>query len=99
MLFIDSLPIEMRAMSVTSFILFSAVAVVILLFCKRMLALEVVVAEYNTELQKLFVMTTTIEETIRSIDVLDHQHCEWVKDYGNRVEKSLMEIREHARKR
>jgi hypothetical protein len=95
--FLEALPIEMRSMSVISFILFSVVVVALGLFYQKIMSLETVVMKRSTEIERLAEMIGNIEDTLKSLKDDNRQHIDWVREdikgYTNRVERSLAEIR------
>lgn len=97
MLFLGALPIEMRSMSVISFVLFSVGIIALGLFYQRVLALEAIVMKRTTEIERLAEMIENIEETLKSFKDDNRQTIEWVREdirsYTSRVEKSLAEVR------
>jgi len=97
MSFLEAVPVEMRAMSVISFVLFSVGAVVVYVFYQKLMALECVVTKRSTEIERLTEMIENVEETLKSLKDDNRQHIEWVREdirgYTNRVEKSLAEVR------
>lgn len=97
MTFLEAIPIEMRAMSVISFILFSVCTVVLWMFYQKVTSLEEIVMQRSTEIERLAEMMENIEETLKSLKDDNRQHIDWVREdikgYSNRVERSLAEIR------
>jgi len=97
MSFLDVLPIEMRAMSVMSLILFSVGMVALLMFYQRITALETIVSKRSTEIERLAEMIENIEETLKSLKDDNQRTTEWIREdirgYTSRVEKSLAEVR------
>ena len=97
MVFLEALPIEMRAMSVISFILFSVGIVALCLVYQRVTALETVVMKRSTEIERLAEMIENIEDTLKSLKEDNRQHISWVrediKEYTKRIEESLAEVR------
>lgn len=97
MSFLEVVPIEMRAMSVISAILFAVGVVALGLFYQKIMSLEAIVMKRSTEIERLAEMIENIEETLKSLKDDNRLTIEWVREdirgYTDRVEKSLAEIR------
>ena len=98
MLDLTPIPVEMRAMSVASFILFAVGATVITYLHTRMTRTEQIVADKCVDIKRLEEMMKDSEKTIKIIRTENHQFIDWVREDNttrwDRIEDSLSEIRE-----
>ena len=92
-----SIPVEMRAMSVASFILFAVGTTVVAYLHTRMARIEQIVADSCVDIKRLEEMINDSEKTIKIIRTENHQFIDWVREDNttrwDRIEDSLSEIR------
>lgn len=93
----ESIPVEMRGISVISLVLFSFGSIITVFFYKRISRLEEVVTKRCTDIERLNEMTENLEDLMKSVKVDNQQMIEWVREdirtNGDRIEASLSELR------
>lgn len=91
------IPVEMRAMSVTSFILFSVGSGIIVYMHLRIMRIEQILEDRCIDIERLEEMMNSTEKSIKSMSDENHKFIDWIKDDNtsrwDRIENDMSEIR------
>jgi biopolymer transport protein ExbB/TolQ len=94
---LEWLPVEMRAMSVLSAILFFFGGIILLFFHRRVNKIDNRVFDKSLDIEKLSEMCANTEKAVESIKEDNRKMIDWIREDSktnwSRVEKSLAEIR------
>lgn len=94
---LEWIPIELRAMSVLSAILFGFGGIVGWYLHERLTSLEKIVTDKSIDIERLSEMCMNTEKAVESIKDDNRKMIGWIRDdnkaNSSRIEKSLSEIR------